>query len=245
MTCATPPAFPATDPVFFRIVTGGALAGCVAGVLAAALMLLFLQPLLLTAEGYEAGMAAAETAHVHADGTVHDHSAAPAAGRNALSVAFFALTYAAFGLMLLAVMALAEERGARIDARSGVLWGAAGWAALHMAPAFGLPPELPGFSVADLSTRQVWWFATAAATAAGLWSLAFGRGAPALILGAALIAIPQLIGAPHPEEMTGPVPGELAALYAARSLGVALVAWIVLGAVAGRVWSGAPVRRTA
>ena len=39
------------------------------------------------------------------------------------------------------------------------------WAlAVHFAPAISLPPEVPGVAAADVFARQVWWFATVAAT---------------------------------------------------------------------------------
>jgi predicted cobalt transporter CbtA len=51
-------------------------------------------------------------------------------------------------------MALAARSGHDLDARRGLLWGLGGFAALHLAPAVGLPPELPGMASADLAARQ-------------------------------------------------------------------------------------------
>ena len=70
------------------------------------------------------------------------------------------------GLILLGAMILAD---ARIDARHGLMWGAAAFAATGLAPALGLSPELPGAAAADLIARQLWWFGTALATSAGLF----------------------------------------------------------------------------
>ncbi|MEI2612914.1 MAG: CbtA family protein [Candidatus Promineifilaceae bacterium] len=41
--------------------------------------------------------------------------------------------------------------------------------AFQLAPAFGLPPELPGMAAADLGARQVWWCGTALATGVGIF----------------------------------------------------------------------------
>ena len=52
-------------------------------------------------------------------------------------------------------------------------------------------------------------------------------------LGVVLIALPHLIGAPHPSSPESAVPAVLAAEFAARSIASMAVFWIVLGAVFG------------
>ena len=101
----------------------------------------------------------------------------------------------------------------------------------------GLPPELPGAGAADVAARQVWWLGTLFATALGLWLIAFGEGSVAWIIGATALAIPHIIGAPEPDLLVGPVPPEIAAHFAARALGVGLVAWAILGALCGYFWN--------
>ena len=101
----------------------------------------------------------------------------------------------------------------------------------------GLPPELPGTTAADLVARQIWWVATAAATVAGLALIAFGGDLPKGLIGAALILLPQLIGAPHLDTYFGIAPPELSAQFATASLGVAAASWAVLGLVAAHFWS--------
>lgn len=228
-----------------QILTGGLLGGFTAGLLAAFLHLLLIQPVLLEAERYETG----ELVHYLALIGAHDPDAGPEAGtteaesrelsslaptfdpvRDGISVLAFGLTYAGFGLLAAAAMTLAEARGhAPASLRAGLLWGAAGWVAVQLAPALALPPELPGAAAADLATRQLWWWATAATTALGLALLVFGRGWPAAIMGLALIASLHVMGAPEPPAFSGPAPPELAALFTARALGVSLVAWLALG----------------
>lgn len=230
-----------------RMLAGGLIAGFAAGLLAALLHFAFLQEIILLGEKYESG------ALVHFSGAggttptaAHDHGeGASAAGevaagqgieRNALTVLFTGLTYASYGLLLVAAFALAERFGHRIDPREGVLWGLAAYLAFQLAPSMGLPPELPGTVSADITARQGWYFGTVAATIAGLLLLVSGRGAVAAILGGALIAAPHAIGAPHLDKFYGVAPPELAAEFTARALGVGFVTWAVLGWLAGRIW---------
>lgn len=239
------------------MLTSALIAGAVAGLIAALLQLWFVQPVLLHAELYEGGERthfAASGGHEHDHGgdaaPDHDHAAADAAPadhaapgvgfdapRDGLSILFSIVVYAGWGLLMIAAMALAEDRGHAVTARQGLLWGVGGFVAAQMAPAFGLAPELPGMAAADINARAIWWAATVAATGAGVWLLAFGRNWAAWGSAIALILLPHVIGAPHPAQMTGPTPPELAAQFAGRALGVGLAAWAVLGATAATLWS--------
>ncbi|GAD56168.1 CbtA family protein [Limimaricola cinnabarinus] len=211
-------------------------AGLAAGVLAALLQLWFVVPLLMEAELYETGARAHFT-----DGYIGSDAGAPplgdAIGRHLGTIALNIVGWIGFGFVLAAGFALAARRGVRIDARAGLLWGLAGFAALALAPAFGLPPELPGTIAAEVSERQLWWGVTVVATALGLAVMAFGRGPGWLAGGAALIALPHLIGAPHLDRYFGTAAPELGALFATRALGVSAVAWALLGLLAGGIWS--------
>ncbi len=221
--------------MFSRILVSGLFAGFAAGLIAALLQLVFVQPVLLQAELYETG----RLTHFGAE---------PAAGatsssfgvfdllRDGLSVLFATLTYTGYALILVAAMALAQERGIGITARQGLVWGLAGFCSVQLAPAVGLPPELPGSAAAELGLRQAWWFGTVAATAAGLALIAFGKGWAARGIAAALILAPHAIGAPHPEAFAGPAPPELAGLFAGRALGVGFAAWALLGLFAAWFW---------
>jgi len=221
--------------MFQKIVTSALIAGFAAGLVAAVLQLAFVQPVLLYAELYETG------ALTHFDGLNTAAVDLRPSGfdpvRDLLSVVFNALIYVGYALVLLAGMVAAEERGHVLTARSGIVWGVAGFTAAQLAPAFGLPPELPGMGAADLTERQFWWFAVVAATAIGLWLIAFGKGWAAWGAAIILIAAPHIIGAPQPEAFTGPAPPEIASIFAARALGVGLVAWAVLGALTAYTWS--------
>lgn len=237
MTRATPPAFPATDRIDMlkQIVASALFAGLAAGVLAALLQLWFVVPLLLEAELYETG------ARVHfTDGYVGSEAGAPplgdALGRHAGTLAINIVGWIGFGFVLAASFALAARRGVEVNARRGLLWGMGGFAAVALAPAFGLPPELPGTIAAEITARQTWWALCVIATALGLALMGFGRG-PAWLVGGVLLAAPHLVGAPHLDRYFGTAAPELAALFATRSLGVSAVAWAFLGLTAGWVWA--------
>ena len=234
-TCVTPPAFPATSGMFRRIVTSALFAGFAAGLIAAALQIVFVQPILLHAELYESG----ELAHFGAD-TTNAHAQVVTGGfnplRDGLSALFYALTYVGYSLILVALMALASERGQTINARRGLIWGIAGFVATLLAPGFGLPPELPGNAAAEVAARQVWWFGTVGVTGLGLWLIAFGRSWAVWGIAVALLLLPHLIGAPEPETLSGPVPPEIAGHFAARVLGTGLAIWCVLGLSAAYFW---------
>lgn len=250
MTFGILPGSPATK-MLKNMLAGALFAGFAAGLVAVLLQFAFVNRLLLEAERYESG----HVTHFSAmpSGGGHDHAAAPAAQsaqtdghdhashdhgareggidlvRDGLSVVFSVFTYVGYGLILGALIVLARERGVPVKPGHGLLWGIAGFVTVQFAPAFGLAPELPGNAAADITLRQYWWFATVALTGFGLWQIAFGGSAARVLAGVVLIALPHLWGAPMPGEHWGSAPPELAALYAARTLAVGLVAWVVLG----------------
>ena len=241
-----------------RMLAGGLIAGFAAGLLGALLHFAFVQELILLGEEYETGAlvhfaGSGEAPEAAADDHSHDHSAGEAVhehdhgdgsdsafSRNALTVLFTGLIYAGYGLLLVAGFALAEHFGRRIKAQDGILWGIGGFAALQLAPAMGLAPELPGTVAADLGARQVWWWGTVIATGAGLALLAYGRNLLTWVMAGALLAAPHVIGAPELGEYYGSAPPEVGAEFSARVLGVGLVVWSVLGWLAGRFWAQDP-----
>lgn len=216
-----------------RFLIAALFAGACAGLIAGVLQLVFVQPVLLHAELYESG----ELVHFGA-AAVSAHPELPGfdAVRDGLSVVFSMLIYTGYALIMVAAMGLAEERGALINARTGIIWGVAGFVAFHLAPGFSLAPEVPGVAAADVGARQVWWFATVGAAAVAMWVLAFGRNWMMWGVAVILLAAPHVIGAPEPDVFTGPVPTEIGALFAARALGVGMAAWVLLGLFAGYFW---------
>lgn len=206
------------------------VAGFIAGVSTFAIQSAKLTPLILQAEVYEENSEQANTHAAHE----HEHSEGawePENGfeRNAYRLLADVGMGVGFALMLVGAFVLREEK---IDARRGMLWGLAGFATFSLAPTFGLPPELPTTLAADLNDRQIWWIATAIATAIGICSISFSKSNLLKIAGVTLLALPHIIGAPNPP-LGGIVPTELNAQFASASLVTMALFWIVLGAVSG------------
>jgi cobalt transporter subunit CbtA len=238
--------------MFRRIFVAALAAGAGIGLLLAALQQVALVPLIQKAENYEHADPARKAAAIPAAVTLSEllpaliapaqaheqHPAATAAeggsaSRTALTVVATTLVSIGFAFLLVGAFAVS---GHAVDAREGLLWGIAGFAVFALAPAFGLAPMLPGSAEADLVARQIWWVGTAVATAGGIALAVFGRWAWAIPVGIALIVAPHVIGAPHAEGV-GSVPPELAASFAARSLVVAAVFWVLLGWAAGALYA--------
>jgi len=217
--------------VFRRVFLAALLAGFAAAVVVTVLQAAKLTPLIATAEVYEA-----------ATDSVHGAAAwepAPGLERIGFTLLANAVIAVGFGLLLSASFALRQIfADAETNAGQGLLWGLAGFASFSLAPALGLPPELPGTAAAELAARQSWWLGTALATALGIGLLVFARQTAWRVLGAIAIALPHLFGAPQPPAAeTGGVAAALAADFAAASLAVAALFWIVLGSLGGWVYA--------
>lgn len=222
--------------LFQRVFFAAVLAGLAAGLVMSAVQQWRVAPLILAAEEYET--AAPEVAHSHeAAAPAHDHAHdddvwAPQDGAERIFYTGLAnvLGSIGFALVLAAVSVLA---GIEITAKNGVIWGLAGFLCLQLAPAFGLPPELPGMPAADLGVRQAWWVATAIATGAGLLAIAKLRNWTGIALAAVLILAPHVWGAPAAPHEPSAVPAHLATAFAASSLFAGAVFWLIVGPLLG------------
>jgi cobalt transporter subunit CbtA len=203
-----------------RVLLVAILAGLAAGMVETLVQLTRITPLILSAESYETISAAAD----------QTWTPAPGFERGAyLALASF-LTAIGFGMLLSAAFVL---HGGPVGLGRGVVWGLAGFAIFWLAPAIGLPPELPGAKAAPLLDRQFWYLGTVVASGAGLAILVFVARWLPRIAGAALIAAPHIIGAPHLVMVAGNAPPEMAAMFVTASLFAALALWVVLGGVGG------------
>lgn len=266
--------------LFRRLVLCALLVGALAGLLLSALQRWQVVPLIAAAERFEAAAEArpaavpghGEAGHDHAvhhkvpaslaDGHggqgQHSHDAAawePADGfeRTAYTVLANVLTATAFALLLLAAMAAVQSWRGDVPAATaqGLLWGVAGYLSFYVAPAIGLPPEIPGAQSAALEARQLWWTLTVGSTASGLALLSLVR-APWRWAGLPLLVLPQLLGAPPhagaPFAAHGPVAAAELTLIANQFLVATAVAnalyWLTLGGLAAwafRRWLAAVV----
>lgn len=226
--------------LFQRIFFAAVLAGFAAGLVLASLQQWRVVPLILVAETYETAEAA--PAHEHASGDHasnegaaaahdHDHDAsawAPADGFERTAYTVLATTLASLGFALM-VVAVATLVGLPITVGNGAIWGLGGFIAFQLAPALGLPPELPGMAAAELGLRQVWWWGTALSAGAGMLLMAKFRNLSAVAAGIALLVAPHLIGAPQlAGEHGSAVPAGLATAFAANTLGIGAAFWLVL-----------------
>ena len=189
--------------IFSRIIYSAILIGAVTGVLLSCLQVVSLNPIIFAAETYEveAVPASADDGHSdHSSDHGHSHDAwAPADGSERTAYTFLAnvLAGTGFAAILLALMSqFWLSRNRQISWTQGAMWGLAGFASLFLAPAIGLPPEIPGVIAAPVEHRQLWWVFAASSVAIGLGIFAF---TPAKIkaLGLLFLAIPYIVGAPH------------------------------------------------
>lgn len=237
-----------------RILGVSLLAGALAGLLVAGVQHFTTVPLILKAEVYEKASEAAPKPDktswnwdggqarvwlVHGDKAV-GHAEAEAWGpedgieRTAYTSIATVGTAVGFALMLLAAMIAS---GVQINARTATLWGLGAFIATGLAPSLGLAPELPGSAAAALEQRQIWWLATAAATAVGIWLMFQRSGIVWTAVGALLIVAPHIVGAPQSHEFTSTAPAELSGHFASASLAVHALLWTAIGAAAGYFWA--------
>lgn len=201
------------------LILSAAIAGLAGGLFAACYQAVVVTPLILAAEVFEN---AGETA------------AGIDLARHALTSLASVILATGGALILLGLMVL---DGGRVTARLALNWGAAAFVSLALAPALGLPPELPGMPAADLAERQIWWLATVLATAFGLWMIFYRGGAAAIVLGALVIALPHIVGAPQPAEHDSAVPAALAAQFVAASLAGSALLWVTVSGIAGAAFA--------
>ena len=238
-----------------RLLSAALVAGFLASVVATGLQLALTSPLILQAETYEgegahAALAPSSDAPFAAlivpahGGSGHDHGKAdatsdewqPAPGLQRMAFTGLATLVGGVGYaLLLAAVMLALRR--EPTPQSGLVVGVAGFLAVALAPAIGLPPELPGMGAAPLVLRQSWWLMTVVATGLGLYLIAVRRVPLTILGGLVLIVAPHLAGAPHAvDTVSSQVPPATAAQFAARSLAIGFVFWAVIGLAYGWAW---------
>ena len=239
-----------------RLFFAAIAAGVLVGIIMTAVYQVTTVPILLEAETYETGQhqfpparadfastvirilpngtPAVRTWLIHTDGDGdRTKTWAPSDGLERIAYTLIATILLSIGYALILVVGM-TLRGGRTDARNGVVWGAGGCIVFTLAPALGLPPEIPGLATADLVDRQIWWIATAVATAIGLWLLVFSEVVILKPAAVAIMVIPHVVGAPTlPEAGASNAPAELAAHFAAASITVGALFWALLGCLSG------------
>jgi cobalt transporter subunit CbtA len=208
----------------------GLLAGLIAGLAIAALQHVTTTPLIKAAEVYE-------TAQHHHDGATAPETPAwePAEGfeRTAATSVATVATAVGYSFILLALLLAAHEP---IEPTRAMNWGVCAFLATGLATGLGLAPQLPGAAETDLVARQIWWLSTALMTGAGLYALLRLESPFVKLAGLAMIVAPHVVGAPQPAAPASTVPAELAAQFAAASLTLHGLTWILASLLVGVLW---------
>ena len=219
----------------FRIFSAALAAGFLSAVFITQIQALVTTPMIIKAETFESS----SEGHNHA---THDHNSekeqvvndgpepeewGPQAGLERHAYSFLANLVVGIGFSLLLIVGLTFEK-TPFGAGRGILWGLAGFTVFTLAPNLGLPPELPTMPAADLTARQIWWSTTIVLSAIGLGSVVYGKTFLFKVLGLALLALPHVWGAPHASG-TSDVPPELAAQFAASTIVLSALFWVMIG----------------
>jgi cobalt transporter subunit CbtA len=223
--------------VFAAALAAGAVAACVALVL----QMLLTVPLIREAERYEtpaphqhAAASLIQLAHAETAAAPAEAEWQPAEGLQRVALTGVATLTSAVGYALV-LLALMLATGSEPTLPRALAWSVGAFAAVGLAPAIGLPPELPGMGEQALGPRQLWWLGTVMGTGLGLYLLAKVRTPLAVAIGLAAIVVPHVIGAPHGDG-GGAVPATLAASFAARSIVLSAVFWATLGVALAWAW---------
>ena len=194
-----------------KVLLAALLAGIAAGLVMGAIQHVRLTPLIVAAEVFEG-----------------------AARDNAMRTLSTYVTSAMAGAAFAAIMAgLSLLTGLAMTRANGVIWGLCGFLAVTLAPAAGLPPELPGMPVGDLRASQIWWAGTIVATGFGIYLIAARAELWAVAAAVILIALPHVIGAPTASSQVSAVAPGLAAAFAANAIAAGAVFWCLIGLFLG------------
>jgi cobalt transporter subunit CbtA len=205
-----------------RVLLAALLAGIAAGLIVGVIQHVRLTPYILHAETYE-------LAHLHR-GEGETPESVGTAGRQWFTLATTAVAGAGFASVLTGLSLLT---GIAIDRRNGLFWGLAGFVAVSLAPAAGLPPELPGMATAHINARIGWWLFTIVATGVGLWTLTVRRELWAVLAALIVITLPHIVGAPQPPTHESAIPAGLYAAFVTNSLAINGLFWSLIGIFLG------------
>ncbi len=225
-----------------KIILSTLIAGLLAGFVMAGIQHVRLTPLILAAEVYESPEteAIAEASKPCVDtmpgmkmcrdeGPEHNPNAwQPEDGwqRTLSTSAASLLTGAGFAVLMVGISMLLNIP---ITKQNGLIWGVCGFIAVALAPAIGLPPELPGMLAADLHSRQIWWVATIFLTGLAIYFWLFARDYWWRIAAIIFAIAPQFFTPISTAKTEGNLPASLAAEFASSSLAANLAMWLAIG----------------
>ena len=210
-----------------RILAAAIAAGLLAAVLISVVEVYTTTPLILEAERYES----AGQSNVRPDKIGHSHDGQDWPSEEGLkrflnTVIVNAALGVSFALLVIVGLTFG---GKKTDVVKGLLLAFGGFTAFTLSPALGLPPELPGMPTPDLQLRQVWWLCTVILSIGGLVCIFATRTRLYKVLGVVLLIAPHVWGAPHAATHDSLVPATLAAEFAAASIVVNALVWVLIG----------------
>ena len=232
--------------LFRRIIFSALCVGILSGLLFSIVQYVGISPIIFAAEQYEMAEVEPVQSHHHGEGQSsghhHDSEAwSPNDGleRNLYTVLSNVLAGIGFAAIVLSIMCLRHSKNQiKFSLTKGLMFGLAGYAAFFALPAMGLPPEIPGIEAAPLDNRQAWWLCCVVASGLGIYLIAFTK-VIFKMLGVVLIALPFVVGAPHPEgpefghseERVVAILVDLHQQFIVASGVANLVFWLALGAL--------------
>jgi len=207
------------------IVITAIIAGVLAGLALSLVQQLRVVPLVLEVESHK-------TENRQVNATVHPDNQTQPSPHATVAVWANMLTGTAFALLL----AMAYKLRGNISLFEGLLWGLAGVTVFFVVPAIGMPPELANIAAVPLNERQTWWWLAVSCSAVALTLMFLQRRRHMRFLGAVLLFIPFLSGAPEAPHLSQHLSSEMSQrfLYAAAQANG--VFWVVLGLVSAAVY---------
>lgn len=226
--------------MFRQIVFCSLLVGLVSGLIFSGIQIVTVNPIIFSAEAFEVPEVAVEVAHAsHGHGADHHHDYeawAPQDGSERTFYTVLSNVLAGIGFALVLTALMWQLQAQRVSIAKGLAWGLGGYIAFFLAPAVGMPPEIPGIEAPPVEYRQLWWAAAVTGVGLGLLVLSF---APLKFkaLAVLLMAAPYLMPIPHGQgpAFTHPDPVAVEQLTALHqqfiwaSSGANLLFWIAIG----------------
>lgn len=215
--------------MFKNLLLVGLLAGVLSGSLLTLLQVFTVIPVIHQAEQYENQFPASqgeEDAHGHIDDGGKDWK--PNEGWERLGFTWLANVAigSGFGLIMAGLMSLHRPK----TWLQAILFGLAGYYAFFLAPAFLLPPELPGSDSPDLKTRQAIWIFTVVISAIGIALLSFTTKPWLRLLGLIGLVSPFIIFSPQDVHYLAPVPSDLIERFTWLTVLTNAIHWLIIGA---------------
>ncbi|MDG2313235.1 MAG: CbtA family protein [Alphaproteobacteria bacterium] len=216
-----------------RMLQTGLFAGFITALIYSVIQSVTVTPLIYEAEQYER-VSSIDDRSIKAANTDKDIYFGEEIKRHFLTLLTNIVAAIGFAFLIVAGFVLSKRK---INFTEGMWWGLSGYIIFILAPALGLPPEIPGSISSPVEGRQIWWVSTIAATTIGIGIGFFIKNIYVRFICILIITLPHLIGPPNiPDIKPGLVPLELASHYVVWTLFTSLVFWLILGASSGLIY---------